>query len=166
MIDFMHEEAIARAGSFSPFDMEVIYDKVKDLKEDDVYLEVGVQYGRSLDFVRRNSKPKVYGIDIDKDLFKKVPGATFIHKGSNEAVKDWKLPIDVLFIDGDHTYKGVKDDWVNFSPFVKKGGWVVFHDCDETSPPVVKLFDEIGKGWVNKGKSPNQRCSMAWVQKA
>ncbi len=36
--------------------------------------------------------------------------------------------IDLLFIDGDHTYVGVKKDWQMYSPLVKKGGMVVFHD--------------------------------------
>lgn len=165
MIDFNKEEARGRAGSFSTFDMEIMHGFIKDLTKDNLYLEVGVQYGRSLDFVRRNSKAQVYGIDIKDELFKPVKGATFIHKASNDAVKEWDKPIDVLFIDGAHWYEGVKDDWNNFSPFVKKGGWVVFHDCDETSPGVVQVFDEIKGGWQKKGKSPEQRCSMAWVQK-
>ena len=36
--------------------------------------------------------------------------------------------IDLLFIDGDHSYEGVKKDYVLYSPFVKKGGMIVFHD--------------------------------------
>ena len=36
--------------------------------------------------------------------------------------------LDFLFIDGDHTYEGVKKDFELFSPFVKKGGFVAFHD--------------------------------------
>jgi len=35
---------------------------------------------------------------------------------------------DFLFIDGDHTYEGVKQDWEDYSPFLKKGGIAVFHD--------------------------------------
>ncbi len=166
MIDFDHEEAIARQGSFSAFDMEVMYERIKDLSKTDVYLEVGVQYGRSLDFVRRNCQAQVYGIDIDDELFKPVENATYICAPSNKAVKKWKKAIDVLFIDADHSYEGCLDDWNNFSPFVKSGGWVVFHDCDDTSPGVERVFDEIGEGWVNKSKSPERRCSMAWVQKA
>lgn len=163
MIDFYKEEQKALPGSFSRYDMEVMYGFIENLTKRDVYLEVGVQYGRSLNFVRQNTKAQVYGIDIDDSNYKGVDGAEFIHAGSNEAVKNWNKPIDVLFIDGDHTYEGVKDDWENFSPFVKKGGWVVFHDCDETSPGVVKLFDEINL--KKKQKSPEQRCSMAWGQK-
>lgn len=36
--------------------------------------------------------------------------------------------IDFLFIDGDHTKEGVKQDFDMYSPFVKKGGIVAFHD--------------------------------------
>jgi predicted O-methyltransferase YrrM len=37
-------------------------------------------------------------------------------------------PIDFLFIDGDHSYEGVKKDWEMYSPLVSPGGLVVFHD--------------------------------------
>ncbi len=36
--------------------------------------------------------------------------------------------IDFLFIDGDHTYEGVKKDFEMYSPFVKNGGIIAFHD--------------------------------------
>lgn len=47
--------------------------------------------------------------------------------------------IDLMFIDGDHTYEGVKADFYNFSPLVKKGGYVAFHD-------ILKTADHISKG--------------------
>ncbi len=37
-------------------------------------------------------------------------------------------PIDFIFIDGDHSYKGVKQDFDMYSPLVRKGGLVGFHD--------------------------------------
>ncbi len=36
--------------------------------------------------------------------------------------------LDFLFIDGDHTYSGVKQDFDMYRPLVKKGGVVAFHD--------------------------------------
>jgi len=36
--------------------------------------------------------------------------------------------IDLLFIDGDHTYEGVKKDFETYSPLVKEGGIIAFHD--------------------------------------
>lgn len=36
--------------------------------------------------------------------------------------------LDLLFIDGDHSYEGVKQDFLSYSPLVRKGGWITFHD--------------------------------------
>lgn len=36
--------------------------------------------------------------------------------------------IDFLFIDGDHSYEGVKADFENYSPLVTPGGMIAFHD--------------------------------------
>lgn len=37
-------------------------------------------------------------------------------------------PIDVLFLDGDHLYDGVRADWELWSGKVRPGGLVAFHD--------------------------------------
>ena len=54
--------------------------------------------------------------------------------------------VDLLLIDGDHTYKGVKKDWEMYSSLVKKG-MIVFHDiCHHVNVPecqVDKLWAEI-----------------------
>ena len=39
--------------------------------------------------------------------------------------------IDLLFIDGDHSYDGVKADFENFKCLVKSGGYVAFHDITD-----------------------------------
>jgi len=44
-----------------------------------------------------------------------------------KAVKE-QAKYDMIFIDGDHAYEGVKKDWEMYSKLVKKGGVVVFHD--------------------------------------
>ena len=36
--------------------------------------------------------------------------------------------IDALFIDGDHRYEGVKQDFLCYRAFVKDGGLILFHD--------------------------------------
>ena len=45
-------------------------------------------------------------------------------------LKDKK--VDLLFIDGDHTYDGIKNDYLIYNKFVKKGGFIVFHDIKNT----------------------------------
>jgi len=40
-------------------------------------------------------------------------------------------PLDLLFIDGDHSYDGAAADFANYSPLVGENGIVVFHDIVE-----------------------------------
>jgi predicted O-methyltransferase YrrM len=37
-------------------------------------------------------------------------------------------PIDFLFIDGDHSYEGVRGDYELYAPLVRPGGLIAFHD--------------------------------------
>lgn len=50
--------------------------------------------------------------------------------------------VDMLFIDGDHSYNGVSLDWTMYQAFVKPGGLIVFHDSTGYDS-VKKLCDEI-----------------------
>ena len=36
--------------------------------------------------------------------------------------------LDFLFIDGDHSYEGVKQDCEMYAPLVRRGGLIAFHD--------------------------------------
>jgi predicted O-methyltransferase YrrM len=55
--------------------------------------------------------------------------------------------LDFLFIDGDHSYEGVKKDFEMYSPLVRKGGIIAFHDIvkhpPETGCEVERLWKEI-----------------------
>jgi len=55
--------------------------------------------------------------------------------------------IDFLFIDGDHTYEGVKRDFNMYSSLVKEGGIIALHDIVEHPPEtgckVNKFWNEI-----------------------
>jgi tetratricopeptide (TPR) repeat protein/predicted O-methyltransferase YrrM len=41
--------------------------------------------------------------------------------------KDGKLPV-FIFVDGDHTYEGVRQDILNYFPLLAPGGIMIFHD--------------------------------------
>ncbi|MFL5908750.1 MAG: class I SAM-dependent methyltransferase [Solirubrobacterales bacterium] len=43
--------------------------------------------------------------------------------------------LDFLFIDGDHSYEGVKSDFELYEPFVRPGGITAFHDIVEATTP-------------------------------
>jgi len=48
---------------------------------------------------------------------------------SHEVAVSWSEPVDVVFIDGDHSEAGCELDWASWHPFVCVGGYVVFHDA-------------------------------------
>ena len=50
--------------------------------------------------------------------------------------------LDFLYIDGDHGYSSIKNDHKYYSPLVKKGGIVAFHDAN--SSQVAKYLQETG----------------------
>jgi len=56
-----------------------------------------------------------------------------------------KNQLDILFIDGDHKYNAVINDFNNYKDFVKSGGFIVFDDYLDYkySPDVKKAVDDI-----------------------
>jgi MMP 1-O-methyltransferase len=68
-----------------------------------------------------------------------------IHRAcSRDVAKGWTRPIRLLWIDGDHTYAGVKEDFDLFSPFVSTGGIVAFHDVlHGYEGPIRVLVEEV-----------------------
>ncbi|MFX1375556.1 MAG: class I SAM-dependent methyltransferase [Promethearchaeota archaeon] len=49
-----------------------------------------------------------------------IHNVTFIKGMFSDVVKKWKIPIDILYIDGTYTYDGVKEDYQNWSKFLKQ----------------------------------------------
>jgi len=60
--------------------------------------------------------------------------------------------LDFLFIDGDHTYEGVKRDFEMYSPLVRKGGIIAFHDIvsgpSENVGGVPTFWNEIKRSFT------------------
>ena len=76
--------------------------------------------------------------------------------------------IDFLFIDGDHSYEGVREDYQMYSKLVKRGGIIAFHDivphppetgCDvnrfwlEVREPMrhIEIVKNWSQGWAGIG---------------
>lgn len=85
-------------------------------------------------------------------------------------------PIDFLFIDGDHTYNGVKSDFDLYSKFVRKGGVIAFHDIvdnktdheDAATIEVPRFWREIKEKYIHKefiqeNNRANMGIGMLWV---
>ena len=55
--------------------------------------------------------------------------------------------IDLIFIDGDHSYEACKADIVAWAPYVKRGGVMAFHDFGSRAEGVTRaIFEEIRSG--------------------
>ena len=52
---------------------------------------------------------------------------------------------DLIFIDGDHSYEGVKQDFEDYSEFLVPGGFIVLHDI-MSQPGVMRYFQELING--------------------
>ena len=66
--------------------------------------------------------------------------AVWRHELSSEAVGDWSEPIDVLLIDGDHSYEATREDFESWSPFVTPDGTILFHDALLDAPWMTEEF--------------------------
>jgi MMP 1-O-methyltransferase len=61
---------------------------------------------------------------------------------SRDAAKNWSRPIRVLWIDGDHSYQGCKEDFDLFSPYLADGAVVAFHDTLNSFEGPIRVFVE------------------------
>lgn len=76
----------------------------------------------------------------------------FIKKYSFDADKDVLADVEFIFIDGDHSFEGIKKDWEIWSEKIKVNGVIALHDTSVPShnPAVgqlgsVKYFDIVIK---------------------
>lgn len=171
-IDYEALDLRANKGAFSTYDAEVLVPEVMKLEPGEIYLEVGVDRGKSLSIAKMVAKEGVgiFGVDLRDDP--NVEG-TFFHQGDSVAVaKLWDgeaSKISVLFIDGDHSYEGCKRDIDAWYPHLKEGATILFHDCDETSPGVVQAVAEAYqkyncKNWkLYKREDKNTSMAQIWI---
>lgn len=160
----------AKPGAFSTLDMEVIIPDMQKLGKDDVYLEVGVDKGKSLSVARMVCRDEVFVCGVDIKESPNIPSTFFLHGDSVAMAEEYKVkinkPISILFIDGDHSYNGCHRDIEAWYPHVKKNGIMFFHDCDESSPGVmwaVAEFVYTHQCNFNLFKYNNKNTSMARV---
>lgn len=77
-----------------------------------------------------------------------------IHQGySYDVIKKFKYELDLLFIDGNHDYSAVLKDYQDWSPLLKVGGYIAFHDVgsSQTIGPkqVVERYIADNSVWGN-----------------
>lgn len=136
--------------------------------EDAVVVELGCDAGGVLWAFQQLPVSRVIGVDLPQGPYSsgrrlKAHGALTIDGDSHRLSTKRRLvealagePVDVLLIDADHTYTGVRSDWESYSPLVRPGGIVAFHDiCHHRDFPDVQV-ERLW--WELKAKHPAQ-CS-------
>jgi hypothetical protein len=53
---------------------------------------------------------------------------------SQDVGRQWSGTVDLVFVDGDHSPQGCREDWEAWRPHVRPGGAVAFHDAREGQP--------------------------------
>ena len=138
-------------------------------------LEIGLGYFGSTHFIWRmifdkvitienkNDRIREFGLNIQKYYGKWILDdgkSYFIHGNSNDPktiINLYELTneVDIIFIDALHSYESVLTDWLVYSPRVKKGGIVAFHDCEKRFPNrkgVAEFIDDLESGNIDGKK--------------
>ena len=104
-------------------------------------------------------------VDFNKNIeFHDVSDKIKLHQTlSHELAKSWDKPLRLLWIDGDHTYRGTRLDFEGFEPHLADKAIVAIHDVLHEFEGGVRVFIE------NILLSPNfGACgfcgSIAWAQ--
>jgi len=158
-------EAIDKIGGpFGFREGRFLFKIAKSLNNNSVIVEIGAFKGKSTAYIAEGIGSKqiqffsidtwysdamsqdredVYHIFLEniktyKDKVQPLRGYSY------EIRKNWpqQKVIDFLWIDGDHSYEGVKKDIEDWGPLVKKNSFICFHDYRD-APGVKKAVDEI-----------------------
>jgi len=127
-------------------------------------IEVGVRDGRTTFFLLDNCpRLTIYGIDLQISQFynqsvKEKYGNRLIPiQGNSSKVADQTPTVDLIFIDGDHSYNGCKADILAYRDKLNDNGFLTGHDID--FPGVNRAVKEL---IVNYDVGPNN----VWVSNA
>lgn len=125
-----------------------------------VTVDLGVDYGHSTFMLAAPDIGKVYGVDCFdgdehagfrntydyvnhiKNLYK-FDNTTFIKGYFDKVAETWTQQIDILHIDGLHTYDAVKYDYATWCKFLKDDSVILFHDVESFKDTVGKFFNEL-----------------------
>jgi predicted O-methyltransferase YrrM len=139
-----------------------------------VVLEIGTARGGTLFLLSRVADPSAIIISLDlpggkfgggypawkSTLFRKIVGpkqTLHLIRGNSHEHSSFEAvsralagrAVDVLFIDADHSYEGVKTDLLQYQSLVRPGGIVGFHDIIENKfdreIDVARFWNEIKK---------------------
>ena len=154
-----------------PLELRVLREWVKDAQS---ILEIGSRFGDNLVFLAVSmGGNRLVSVDLPgaegnieadfvrlelKNNCKKLRDAGFqvdLILGDSHTIDMFNrvaelAPFDVVMIDGDHTYEGVKQDWKMYGSFGKQ---VIFHDINPVNGlGVSEFWSEMKEEWAETGE--------------
>jgi predicted O-methyltransferase YrrM len=111
-----------------------------------ILVEVGTFEGATTKALAESTDGHVYSMDvffagrsgicypevIARHHCRKYSNVTILKGASADVGRTFAQPVDFLFVDADHSYEGVKADWLMWFPKVKVNGIIALHDCKHT----------------------------------
>lgn len=151
-------------------------------------VEIGSHRGGSLELWARLATQMVVSIDLPNGvggglspdlmaernhaLYNKF-GNVYGIAGDSHHTQTWKkmvelilketgdLSVDLLFVDGDHTYEGVKNDYQMYRGVVRKGGVIAFHDVTCSEERSIRENLGVNRFW-DELPQPKHVFSVNW----
>jgi predicted O-methyltransferase YrrM len=167
-------------GLVSAAEADLLYGLARDVSEG-VIVEIGAYRGRSSVALARGSRAgsrvPVFAVDPharfqlhagapvrgpkDRAAFFRTMLRTgcyrdvrLINLSSEEITPGWTRPVDLLWIDGDHSHAGVRRDLSCWWPHLHSGSVVAFDDSvDPGSGPATVIAEEVGSGRLRRERS-------------
>ncbi len=158
--------------------------KLVELLKPKVTVDLGVDFGFSTFSLAYANTGEIYGIDwfqgdehtgyrdtmhsvleLYSDVKKSysIPDITFVRGDFNEIAKVWTKPIDILHIDGLHTYDAVKNDYEKWSKFCTDDSVILFHDVESFGDTVGRFFHSLeGFKYVHTGSAGLGLLTKNW----
>jgi predicted O-methyltransferase YrrM len=165
-----------QCGSPEP---EFLFSLAYSLQDRGEIVEIGTNVGTTLLMFAsaqklKRSKRRVNTIDIHPQdsltaNIARVDLSTYVNvivARSADVAITWNKPIEMLFIDGDHSYEGCLSDIEHWGRFVIKDGYLVFHDfADGMGVPRAVHEAILSRPWLYRVLSDREFGSIFVVRK-
>lgn len=141
------------------------------------YVEIGCYAGGSACLMLQRPNTNVISIDLGYPINEEIVynNVSKLNKHNNSfnylkgdsqtqemvnRLKELTNEIDILFIDGDHSYQAVINDFKLYEGLVKNNGYIVFDDyrdegCPGTKVAVDEIVEVFKDRYINIGTLPN-----------
>lgn len=150
-----------KIGPVFPKEAEMLFALTRMLMPETV-LEIGVGLAGSTitlaEALRLNGRGRLVGLDLSQGSIARTRRLLRYHgldsladfvlgdshsPDTRDHLRQMLGQVDILFIDGDHTFEGCRMDFEMYEPLLRPSGIIVFHDSGVFSPTERALLDLV-----------------------